>query len=92
MRAGQIIHDEPMFPEAQPTEVGMPAVEGVGEGEHLGQNLVEGWKVSVEGLAELLDLVSRVGAGQVTLRRPMDFMLDGRPAWVIDVTPGIGQS
>lgn len=91
MRAGQIIHDEPMFPEAQPTQVGMPAVEGVGADEHLGQSLFDGWKVNVDGLAELLDLISMVG-GQVTLRRPMDFTLDGRPAWVIDVTPGIGQS
>jgi hypothetical protein len=90
MRSGQIIHEEPMVPGAQPVPVGIPAVEGVGEDEHLGQNELEGWKVEVRDLDALLNLIASV-QGQVAIRRPMDFMLGGRPAFVLDVTPGIGQ-
>lgn len=90
MRSGQIIHEEPMVPGAQPVPVGIPAVEGVGEDEHLGQNELEGWKVEVRDLDALLNLIVSV-QGQVAIRRPMDFMLGGRPAFVLDVTPGIGQ-
>ena len=89
LRSGQVIHEEPMVPGAQPVPVGIPAVEGVGENEHLGQNQLDGWKVEVGSLEALLNLVASVD-GQVAVRRPMDFLLDGRPAFVLDVTPGIG--
>lgn len=90
MRSGQVIHEEPLLPGAQPTMIGIPAIEGVGASEHLGENHVEGWKVRVDSLEELLRLILNA-QGQVILRRPSDFRIDGQDAFALDVTPGIGQ-
>ena len=89
LRSGQVIHEEAVVPRAVPAAVGMPAVEGVGAGEHLGLNDVQGWKIELNGLDDLLALVEEV-RGQVVVRRPLDLYLRGRPAFALDVTPGIG--
>ena len=78
-----------MLPGAVETPVGLPAVEGVGADEHLGENDVGGWKITLNSLDDLLRLVASVG-GQVTLRPPLDLMLGGRQAFVLDITPGVG--
>ncbi|AFZ68624.1 hypothetical protein [Deinococcus peraridilitoris] len=90
LRAGQVIHEEPMLPGAVPALVGLPAVEGVGVNEHLGENRVEGWKIELNSLEELLRLSLDV-QGQVVLRRPSDLRLNGQEAFALDITPGIGQ-
>ncbi len=90
-QSGQVIHESPLLPGAVETPVGIPAIEGEGAGEHLGENDVQGWKIALSSLEDLLRLVESVG-GQVTIRAPRDFMLGGRPAFVLDVTPGVGQS
>lgn len=91
MRSGQIQHVEPMLPGAVPTPVGVPAVEGEGDGEHLALNHLEGWKIEVRDLAHLLQIMESA-QGQVTLRRPINFYLGRQMAYILDVTPGLGQS
>ena len=91
MRSGQIQHVEPMLPGAQPTPVGVPAVEGEGSGEHLALNQLDGWKIEIRDLPHLLQVMESA-QGQVTLRRPINFYLGRQMAYILDVTPGIGQS
>lgn len=89
LRSGQVIHEEMMVPGAVPAAVGLPAVDGVGPDEHLVLKEVEGWKIEVPTLEALLQLVDSVEA-EVIVRRPLDLYLNGKRAFVIDVTPGIG--
>lgn len=89
LRSGQVIHEEMMVPGAVPAPIGLPAVDGVGPDEHLVLKEVDGWKIEVSSLEALLQLVESVDA-EVIVRRPLELYLNGKQAFVIDVTPGIG--
>jgi|GEM_PF-6421546 len=86
LRSGQVIADEAPLPGAVPARVTARAVPDPDNPE---RNVMDGWVISVNSLEDLLRLVDAT-QGQVVVRRPMDFSIEGQDMYALDVTAGIG--